>query len=43
VTVAVRKDATKEPNERLKLVLQSAPAGVARVRSTATGVIVNDD
>ncbi len=43
VTVAVRKDGATEPNERLKLVLLSAPASVARVRTTATGVIVNDD
>jgi subtilisin-like proprotein convertase family protein len=43
VTVQVKKDATVEPNETLKLAIGTVPAGVQKVRGTGVGTIKNDD
>ena len=43
VNVSIRKDNSNESNETVKLNLTSVPAGVATVRGSATGVIVDDD
>ena len=42
VTIAIRGDAAKEPNETFSVAL-SAPAGATLGRATALGTILNDD
>ncbi len=43
VVVKIVSDNVNETDERLKLKFSSVPAGVAVVRSPATGTIVDDD